>query len=123
LNDLLIILILLLFLIVYQLSRLNGTKKTPIMEIKFIMLIHRNKLEKEFQNVLQLVKITNAPTAINIAFIGTLPTNLAAIGAAIRPPTIRPATSTMGMLFSKMKNVIELTNTTKNSARQTEPIT
>src|ERR1051326_5799464 len=87
------------------------------------MLIHRNKLEKEFQNVLQLVKITRAPTAINIVFIGTLPTNLAAIGAAISPPTINPATSTIGMLFNRIKKVIELTNTTKNSARHTEPIT
>ena len=87
------------------------------------MLIHRNKLEKEFQNVLQLVKITNAPTAINIAFIGTLPTNLAAIGAAISPPTIKPATSIIGILLKRIKKVIELTNTTKNSARQTEPIT
>src|ERR1043166_3298688 len=87
------------------------------------MLIHRNKLEKEFQNVLQLVKITNAPTAINIAFIGTLPTNLAAIGAAIRPPIIKPATSIIGILLKRIKKVIELTNTTKNSARQTEPIT
>ena len=76
-----------------------------------------------FQKVLQLVKITNAPTAINIAFIGTFPTSLAAIGAAMSPPTISPATSTIGMLLNRMKKVIELTKTTKNSARQTEPIT
>jgi len=77
----------------------------------------------EFQNVLQLVKITKAPTAMNIVFIGTLPTSLAAIGAAIKPPTINPATSKIGILLKRIKNVIELTNTTKNSARHTDPIT
>ena len=55
--------------------------------------------------------------------MGTLPTNLAAMGAAINPPTISPATSTIGILFKRIKKVIELTNTTKNSARQTDPIT
>ena len=55
--------------------------------------------------------------------MGTLPTNLAAMGAAISPPTINPATSKIGILFKRIKNVMELTNTTKNSARQTEPIT
>src|SRR6266487_1380093 len=67
--------------------------------------------------------MTNAPTAINMALIGTLPTNRAAMGAAINPPTIRPATSIIGILFKRIKNVIELTNTTKNSARHTEPMT
>ena len=76
-----------------------------------------------FQNVDKLVTITSAPTAINIVFIGSFPTNLAAIGAAINPPTINPATSTSGMLLNNIKNVIELARTTKNSAKQTEPIT
>ena len=53
-----------------------------------------------FINVFRLVKITNAPTAINIVFIGSLPTNLAAMGAAIKPPNIKPATSSIGMVFS-----------------------
>ena len=65
----------------------------------------------------------NTPTAINIVFMGTFPTNLAAIGAAIKPPTINPATSKIGILLKRIKNVMELTNTTKNSARHTEPIT
>ena len=72
---------------------------------------------------MQLVRITNAPIAINIFLTGTFPTNLAANGAASSPPNISPAISIKGRLFKKMKNVIELHNTTKNSARQTEPIT
>src|SRR5665647_1937202 len=70
-----------------------------------------------------LVKITKQPTIINMVFKGSLPTNLAAIGAAISPPIIRPATSANGILLNRIKNVMELVNTTKNSARQTEPIT
>ena len=72
---------------------------------------------------MQLVKITNAPIAINIFLTGIFPTNLAAMGAANRPPKISPAISTSGKLFKKLKKVIELHSTTKNSARQTEPIT
>ena len=58
-----------------------------------------------------------------MVLIGTLPTSLAAMGAAISPPTINPATSRIGILLNRIKNVIELTNTTKNSAKHTEPIT
>ena len=72
---------------------------------------------------MQLVKITKAPIAINIFLTGTFPTNRAAIGAASNPPNINPAISANGRLFKKIKNVIELHSTTKNSARQTEPIT
>ena len=57
---------------------------------------------------MQLVIITNAPIAINIFFTGTFPTNLAAIGAASSPPTINPATSRTGMLFTKIKNEMEM---------------
>ena len=72
---------------------------------------------------MQLVSITNAPIARNIFLTGILPTNLAAKGAASRPPNINPAMSIRGRLFNRIKNVIELQSTTKNSARQTEPIT
>ena len=71
----------------------------------------------------RLVTITREPTRINIVLSGTFPTNLAAIGAAISPPIINPATSNKGMLFKKIKKVIELASTTKNSARHTEPTT
>ncbi len=73
--------------------------------------------------VLRLVTITNEPTKMNMVFKGSLPTNRAAMGAAIKPPMIKPAISSKGMVFSKIKKVMELVNTTKNSARQTEPIT
>ena len=76
-----------------------------------------------FHSVFKLVKITNNPTTINIGFSGNFPTNLAAIGAAMSPPIIRPATSISGMLLSRIKKVIELTSTTKNSARHTDPMT
>ncbi len=79
--------------------------------------------EIAFHSVVKLVKITNDPTAMNIVFNGSLPTSLAAIGAAMRPPMISPATSSRGILFKKMKNVIELASTTKNSARHTDPMT
>ena len=72
---------------------------------------------------MQLVSITSIPIAINIFLTGTFPTNRAAIGAANNPPNINPAISTNGRLLRKIKNVIELQSTTKNSARQTEPIT
>src|SRR4051812_6056305 len=77
----------------------------------------------DFQSVIRLVTITTVPTPINIAFKGSLPTSLAAMGAAISPPIIRPATSVSGRLLRKIKKVIELARTMKNSARQTEPIT
>jgi hypothetical protein len=67
--------------------------------------------------------MTREPTAINMVLRGSFPTRRAAMGAAIRPPNIRPAMSISGMFFRKIKKVIELANTTKNSARQTEPIT
>ncbi len=54
---------------------------------------------------------------------GSLPTKRAAMGAAIKPPMINPAICNKGISFNKMKKVMELVNTTKNSARQTEPIT
>lgn len=76
-----------------------------------------------FQIVKKLVRITSAPIKINIVFKGNFPTSLAAMGAAIIPPIIKPATSNKGMLFSKIKKVIELASTTKNSAKQTEPTT
>ena len=78
---------------------------------------------KAFKKVFRLVRITRLPTQINMVFRGSLPTSLAAIGAAIRPPAINPATSAKGIFFKKIKKVIELARTTKNSARQTEPIT
>ena len=60
---------------------------------------------------------------MNIVLSGNLPTSLAAMGAAISPPAIKPATSAKGMFFKKMKKVMELASTTKNSARQTDPMT
>jgi hypothetical protein len=42
---------------------------------------------------------------------------------AITPPMISPNTSPTGICFSRIKKVTALANTTKNSARQTEPIT
>jgi hypothetical protein len=69
--------------------------------------------------VVKLVRITNDPIKINIVFKGSFPTSLAAIGAAISPPMISPATSVKGILFSKIKKVMELASTTKNSASQT----
>ena len=76
-----------------------------------------------FHKLFKLVIITSEPTSINIVFNGSFPTSLAAIGAAIKPPIINPATCKIGIVLSKIKNVIELVNTTKNSARQTDPIT
>ena len=70
-----------------------------------------------------LVRITNMPTAIRVFFTGILPTNRAAIGAAITPPIINPRMSSMGRCLSNIKKVMALDNTTKNSAKQTEPIT
>ena len=64
--------------------------------------------EITLQSVIKLVIITTVPTLINIVFKGSLPTSLAAIGAAIKPPTIRPATSANGRLFKRIKKVIEL---------------
>jgi hypothetical protein len=75
------------------------------------------------QSVFALASITKLPTIMNIVFMGSFPTNLAAIGAAITPPMIKPATSQSGILFRRIKKVIELANTTKNSARHTDPIT
>ena len=68
-----------------------------------------------------LDKLTKPPTAKSIYFIGILPTNLAAIGAAIKPPMIRPAISVNGKLFNRMKKVSVLDSTTKNSVKQTDP--
>ena len=78
---------------------------------------------KTLHKVEKLVRITNDPIKINIVFKGSFPTSLAAIGAAISPPIISPATSVKGMLFRRIKKVMELASTTKNSARQTEPTT
>ncbi|MEO6258342.1 MAG: hypothetical protein ABIO82_06600 [Ginsengibacter sp.] len=44
-----------------------------------------------FQSVILLVRMTSIPIAINIFFIGTFPTSLAASGAATNPPKIKPA--------------------------------
>ena len=52
--------------------------------------------------------ITNAPTAINMVLMGSLPTSRAAMGAATIPPRIMPATSNKGILFKRMKNVMAL---------------
>jgi len=82
-----------------------------------------NNAATTLQMVEKLVTITSEPTRINIVLSGTLPTNLAAIGAAISPPIINPATSNKGILFKKIKKVMELASTTKNSARHTEPTT
>ena len=82
-----------------------------------------NSAETAFQSVEVLVKITRLPTATNKVLSGNLPTNLAAIGAAISPPIINPAISERGMFFKKMKKVMELASTTKNSARHTDPTT
>ena len=82
-----------------------------------------NMAANTLHKVEKLVRITNVPTKINIVFKGNFPTSLAAIGAAISPPIIRPATSVKGILLRRIKKVIELASTTKNSARQTEPTT
>ena len=79
--------------------------------------------EIPFIKVKMLVRITRKPTEMNIVFMGILPTRRAAMGAAIRPPMIRPATSNRKNVFRYIKKAIELANTTKNSARQTDPIT
>ena len=60
---------------------------------------------------------------MNMVLMGSLPTNLAAIGAAINPPTIKPATSNSGNSFKRIKNVMALAKTIKNSAKHTDPIT
>ena len=70
-------------------------------------------------SVRRLVITTSEPTAIYMARIGILPTRRAAMGAAMRPPIISPATSVRKNVFRYMKKAIELANTTKNSARQT----
>ena len=74
-------------------------------------------------NVRTLVMITTEPTAMYIVLKGIFPTRRAAMGAAISPPSMSPATSMIKNVFSKMKNVIALERTTKNSERQTDPIT
>ena len=51
----------------------------------------------DFQNVFRLVNTTRLPTAMNMVLRGSFPTSLAAIGAAINPPIIRPATSVRGI--------------------------
>ena len=51
------------------------------------------KLEMPLNRVSTLVRTTNEPTTIYIVRIGILPTRRAAMGAAIRPPIMRPATS------------------------------
>ena len=84
---------------------------------------HQNNIDNTRHSVERLVRITKEPTRINMVFKGSLPTRRAAMGAAMRPPAIRPAISKKGMLFKKIKKVMELANTTKNSARQTEPTT
>jgi hypothetical protein len=76
-----------------------------------------------FHKLKRLVRVTSPPTRKYMVFSGNLPTNLAAMGAAITPPIISPNTSAMGMCFNRIKKVTALANTTKNSARQTEPIT
>ena len=43
--------------------------------------------------------------------------------AAMTPPSISPNTSNKGMCLRRIKKVVALAKTTKNSARQTEPIT
>ena len=48
------------------------------------------KFEIPLIKVRILVRITTSPTEMNMAFMGILPTSLAAMGAAINPPMIRP---------------------------------
>lgn len=70
-----------------------------------------------------LVNTTTRPTSIYMVLIGILPTNFAAKGPAITPPKINPSTSKIGRCFNKTKKVTALANTTKNSAKQTDPTT
>src|SRR5690606_10854155 len=59
----------------------------------------------------------------NIFFTGSFPTSLAAKGAAINPPRIRPKTVSIWLTPRIKKNVTALEKVTKNSVRLTDPIT
>ena len=74
-------------------------------------------------SILMLHTITSRPTNIMDVLRGSRPTNLAAIGAAIRPPIIRPTMVCQCVAPSKIKKVKALDKVTKNSVILTEPIT
>src|ERR1700722_2922749 len=70
-----------------------------------------------------LESTTMLPTRRYKYLCGNFPAKLAERGAANNPPTIMAATSCSGTCCNKRKKVRVLASTTKNSARQTEPIT
>ena len=73
--------------------------------------------------ILRLEIITITATPINIFLIGSLPTSLAAIGAAMTPPMIKPKIDCQWLTPRIKKKVTALAMVTKNSVRLTEPIT
>jgi hypothetical protein len=66
--------------------------------------------------------MTTSPTTIIIVLRGSRCVSLAAMGAAMTPPTISPAMIPKYLRPIVAKNVSELANETKNSARLTDPI-
>ena len=83
----------------------------------------QNNLSIEFQIIRRLEIITITPTPINIFLIGSLPANLAAIGAAITPPIINPRIVCQWLTPKIIKKVSALAMVTKNSVKLTEPMT
>lgn len=67
--------------------------------------------------------ITINPTHISIVRRGNFPASLAAIGAAIAPPIIKPAIICQCVMPINIKNDMALANVTKNSLKLTLPIT
>ncbi len=70
----------------------------------------------------KLTIITTTPTIIIMAFIGNRVERMAAMGAAIIPPRIRPMMICQWVRPMSVTNVRELDREMKNSARLTEPI-
>ena len=70
-----------------------------------------------------LEMITMIATPINIFFIGSLPTSVAARGAATTPPIIKPKMDCQWLTPRIKKKVTALAIVTKNSVKLTEPIT
>ena len=67
--------------------------------------------------------MTNTPTPINMAFVGSFPASFAAKGAANIPPRIRPKITCQWLSPKKAKNVSALAKVIKNSDKLTVPIT
>ena len=67
--------------------------------------------------------ITRMPNKIKEVLRGSLPASFAAIGAAIKPPTISATIVCMCVTPSIIKNENALARVTKNSVRLTVPIT